>query len=120
MISLAARSTAPKCAADGRHTIVHLIETLGSGGAERLLYTNLKHLPAPRFKSIVITVFDTPGRWTGPIRELGVEVESLGCRDYQGLARGVVRLRAWLNQERPNLCTRTFGRQTSSGAWRAV
>lgn len=91
-------------ATNSEHTsVVHLIETLGSGGAERLLYTNLKHLPAARFRNTVVTVFDGPDRWAGPIRELGVGVESLGCRDYKGLAIGVVRLRAWLNKERPSL-----------------
>ncbi|MEJ7708850.1 MAG: hypothetical protein WKF84_03105 [Pyrinomonadaceae bacterium] len=84
-------------------SIVHLIETLGSGGAERLLYTNLKHLPSARFRSTVMTIFDGPDRWASPIRQLGVKVESLGCRGYRGLAPGVSSLRSWLRKETPHL-----------------
>jgi hypothetical protein len=40
-----------------RIRVLHLIETLGSGGAERLLYTNLKQLDRNSFELLVVTVF---------------------------------------------------------------
>jgi glycosyltransferase involved in cell wall biosynthesis len=80
-----------------------LIEGLGPGGAERLLYTNLKYLDGSRFRSTVLTVFPHANHWTEPIRRLGVPVLSLDCRDYRDLPAGAARLRAWLRQERPDL-----------------
>ena len=41
--------------------VVHLIEALGPGGAERLLYTNLKHFDRERVRSTVITISEP--RW---------------------------------------------------------
>ena len=43
--------------------VVHLIETLGPGGAERLLYTNLKHFDPERVRSTVITVYEHGTHW---------------------------------------------------------
>ena len=83
--------------------VAHLIEALGPGGAERLLYTNLKHFDTARVRSTVITLYAEPDHWREPIRELGVEVLSLGCRGHRDLPRGVVRLRAWLKRARPGL-----------------
>jgi glycosyltransferase involved in cell wall biosynthesis len=87
----------------GRLHVAHLIESLGAGGAERLLYTNLKHLDPRRFRSTVVTVFARPDHWAEPIRELGVPVVSLDCRGLSDLPSGVRRLRRWLRAERPAL-----------------
>lgn len=76
--------------------VVHLIESLGSGGAERLLYTNLKHFDPDRVRSTVITVFPHATHWQKPIEELGVPVVSLNCRSARDLPKGVSRLRTWL------------------------
>jgi len=59
--------------------VVHLIEALGPGGAERLLYTNLKHFDASRVRSTVFTVYSHANHWLEPIREQGVPVMSLDC-----------------------------------------
>ena len=83
--------------------VAHLIESLGAGGAERLLHTNLKHLDGARFRSTVVTVFSRPDHWAGPIRELGVPVVSLDCRGLRDLPAGVARLRRWLRLNRPDL-----------------
>jgi len=83
--------------------IVHLIEALGSGGAERLLYTNLKRLDRSRFQSEVITVFPNATHWKEPIQELGVNVTSLDCQNLRDLPRGVRRLRRLLQSSRPDL-----------------
>jgi glycosyltransferase involved in cell wall biosynthesis len=83
--------------------VLHLIETLGSGGAERLLYTNLKHLDATRFRHTVVTVFSRDNYWADSIRELGAAVMSLGCRGSRDLSFGIHRLRRLLDAERPDL-----------------
>lgn len=83
--------------------IVHLIEALGSGGAERLLYTNLKHLDRSRFQSEVMTVFSGATHWKESIESLGVKVTSLDCRNLRDLPRGVQRLRRRLRNSRPDL-----------------
>ncbi|HLL73741.1 MAG TPA: glycosyltransferase [Pyrinomonadaceae bacterium] len=83
--------------------VVHLIEALGPGGAERLLYTNLKHFDPARVRSTVFTVYPRSDHWGGAIRELGVEVIGLGCRGPRDLPRAGLRLRSWLRSERPHL-----------------
>jgi glycosyltransferase involved in cell wall biosynthesis len=83
--------------------VTHLIESLGSGGAERLLYTNLKHLDTSRVASEVVTVFAEPSHWAGPIRELGVTVETLGGAGVRDLPACAARLRRLLGARRPDL-----------------
>jgi glycosyltransferase involved in cell wall biosynthesis len=83
--------------------VVHLIESLGPGGAERLLYTNLKHFDAERVRSTVITVFSHDTHWLEPITELGVAVISLKCQSAREIPKGVRRLRAWLRANRPDV-----------------
>ena len=83
--------------------VVHLIETLGPGGAERLLYTNLKHFDPKRIVSTVITVYSHATHWVEPIKELGVKVESLDLRSSRDIPKGVARLRNWLRANRPDL-----------------
>src|SRR5215475_6506722 len=83
--------------------IVHLIEGLGSGGAERLLYTNLKYFNGSRFQNEVVTVFSGATRWKEQIEALGVRVTSLDCRNLRDLAKGVQRLRRLLQNRIPDL-----------------
>ncbi len=88
---------------DRQVQVLHLIESLGTGGAERLLYTNLKHLDPARFRSTVLTVFPQPDDWAEPLRRLDVNVGSLGCGGVRDLPTGVARLRAWLRANRPDV-----------------
>jgi glycosyltransferase involved in cell wall biosynthesis len=83
--------------------IVHLIDTLGSGGAERFLYTILKYLDRSRFEIEVITVFSGAMHWKEPIEALGVKVTSLDCRRLRDWPKGVKRLRRLLQNSRPDL-----------------
>jgi glycosyltransferase involved in cell wall biosynthesis len=83
--------------------VAHLIENLGPGGAERLLYTNLKHFDPQRVRSTVITVYPHATHWVEPITELGVPVVSLDCRNTRDIPKGIKRLRAWLQTNRPDL-----------------
>ena len=81
----------------------HVIEALGPGGAERLLYTNLKHFDPNRVKSTVITLFSGANHWRKPIEELGVEVVNLDLGGRSDLPKGVSRLRTWLTSAQPDL-----------------
>ena len=83
--------------------VLHLIEALGPGGAERLLHTNLKHLDRTCIHSSVMTVFNRATHWQEPIRQLGVAVSSLNCKTPRDLPAGIRKLRAWLRKNRPDL-----------------
>ena len=83
--------------------VAHVIESLGPGGAERLLYTNLKHFDPERIRSTVITVYEHGTHWVEPITELGVPVVTLNCRSTRDIPKGVGRLRTWLRAKRPDL-----------------
>jgi glycosyltransferase involved in cell wall biosynthesis len=83
--------------------IVHLIDTLGAGGAERFLYTILKYLDRSRFELEVMTVFSGAMHWKEPIEALGVKVTSLDCRRLREWPKGVRRLRRRLQNNRPDL-----------------
>jgi glycosyltransferase involved in cell wall biosynthesis len=85
------------------YRIIHLIEALGSGGAERLLYTNLKRLDRERYQSEVVTVFSNATHWKDSIQSLGIKVRSLDCQSLRDLPKGVQRLRRMFHRERPDL-----------------
>ena len=76
--------------------VVHLIEDLGPGGAERLLYTNLKHFDPARVHSTVFTVYPRATHWLQPIRDLGVEVASLNCEGPRDLPKAIRQFYRWL------------------------
>jgi glycosyltransferase involved in cell wall biosynthesis len=83
--------------------VVHLIESLGPGGAERLLYTNLKHFDTTRIRSTVIVVYPQATHWVKPITELGVPIVSLDCQSTREIPQGIRRLRKWLRNNRPDI-----------------
>jgi len=83
--------------------VVHLIEALGPGGAERLLYTNLKQFDPERIRSTVITVYPHATHWLEPITALGVPVVPLNCGSTRDIPRGIRALRTWLVANRPDL-----------------
>lgn len=72
--------------------VLHLIEDLGTGGAERLLYVNLSHLPPQSFTGIVCQLYGRALHWRQPIQDLGYPVLSLNMRSIRDLPRGVFRL----------------------------
>ena len=83
--------------------VVHLIEALGPGGAERLLYTNLKNFDPERVRSTVITVYSNATHWLEPINALGVQVVPLGCSSIRDIPKGIRTLRRWLRANQPDL-----------------
>lgn len=78
--------------------VLHLIEDLGSGGAERLLFVNLSRLDRTRFDSMVCHLYDRALHWRQPILDLGCPVSSLGLTSIRDLPRGVTRLVRLLKQ----------------------
>jgi len=83
--------------------VAHLIEALGPGGAERLLYTNLKHFNPARVRSTVFTVYSRANHWLEPIRELGVPVFSLDCDGPRTLPKAIGKFSSWLRSNRPDV-----------------
>lgn len=73
-------------------SVLHLIEDLGSGGAERLLFVNLSHLDRRSFDGIVCHLYDRAQHWRQPILNLGYPVMSLNMTSIRDLPRGIVRL----------------------------
>jgi len=91
------------CSGQPRIRILHLIETLGRGGAEGLLYANLSKIDRTRFDSIVCHLYDRDLHWRQPILELGYPVYSLGMTSLTDGAQGILRLRALLRREAVDL-----------------
>ena len=83
--------------------VVHLIEALGPGGAERLLYTNLKHFDPSRVRSTVFTVYARANHWLQPIQELGVPVLSLDGGGPRSLPSAIKKFSGWLRASRPDV-----------------
>ena len=83
--------------------VAHLIEALGPGGAERLLYTNLKHFDPERIRSTVITVYPHANHWLKPITALGIPVVPLNCNGTRDIPKGIRSLRTWLLAKKPDL-----------------
>jgi glycosyltransferase involved in cell wall biosynthesis len=88
---------------DRKLKVLHLIETLGSGGAERLLHTNLRHFDPTEIESRVITIFSRGEYWKEHIAEIGVEIKSLECSGFSDILSGVRKLRRELIAERPDV-----------------
>lgn len=87
--------------------VAHVIDGLGSGGAESLLVTNLRHLDRTRHQHLVVTVFDPTspaypsGRfWEPAIDELGIKLICLNARSRSDLPRTTLRLARLLRSKR--------------------
>jgi glycosyltransferase involved in cell wall biosynthesis len=79
--------------------LLHVIETLGLGGAERLLALAVRKLKRTAHTNIVVHLLDTPRDWRASIEDDGIAVESLQLAspyDAVGAIAGVRRLvRRW-------------------------
>ncbi|HYP49949.1 MAG TPA: glycosyltransferase, partial [Pyrinomonadaceae bacterium] len=100
---MSAAKTANKPKNPKKLKVLHLIEGLGSGGAERLLYTNLKHFDRELLENEVVTVFSSADYWLQPILDLNVPVSTLGCKSLRDIATGVRRLRKEIARFQPDL-----------------
>ncbi len=79
-----------------------VIDSLGYGGAERLLLTTLAHLDRSRFQPVVASLFG-PNPLARPIRDLGVDVVELGLSGPRALPRAVAGLRGVMDAQSPDL-----------------
>jgi glycosyltransferase involved in cell wall biosynthesis len=86
-----------------KRKVLHLIEGLGSGGAERLLYTNLENIDRSEFDHEVVTVFSERDFWKKPIEELGIPVGTLKCKSQRSVSYNARRLRQRIREHRPDL-----------------
>jgi glycosyltransferase involved in cell wall biosynthesis len=82
---------------------MHVIESLGSGGAERLLYTNLRYLDSAQIESTVVTVSAEGEYWREPIEQLGVRVANLDCPGYTDVPTGIARLKGHISEMKPDI-----------------
>jgi glycosyltransferase involved in cell wall biosynthesis len=104
MISPQIGSVSPQSTSKTRKLhVVHLIEALGPGGAERLLYTNIKHFDPEQIRSTVITVYPNATHWLEPIKALGVPVVCLNCNSPRDIPKGIRALRTWVLENKPDL-----------------
>lgn len=89
--------------------VVHVIESLGLGGAERRLVSDLRWLDRRRYEHRVIYL--RPEEALRPeVEALGVPSESLGMRSLRQWPRGVFGLARRLRRWRPHLVhTQVFG-----------
>ena len=79
--------------------ILHLIETLRPGGAERLLQTTIKHLNSDRFQSVVVAL-SPPLDLREDFERLGVPVYCLNMRGRLDWRRGILALNRILRRYR--------------------
>src|SRR2546427_7056446 len=82
--------------------ITHVITGLGSGGAETMLYKLLLAMDRTRFESSVVSL-TTVGRIGQKMREIGVEVQSLGMHLRAGDPFGLLLLARRLRVKQPDL-----------------
>lgn len=83
--------------------VLHLIEALGSGGAEHMLHTNLKFFDLGSVESTVTMVYSGADFWKKPIEDLGVSVTSLDCMGPYDIPSGVAKLRQQIKADPPAL-----------------
>lgn len=104
--------------------VLHLIESLGCGGAERLLYVNLTWFDRTKIDSTVCHLYDRAPHWREPIRDLGYPVMSLGMQSIRDLPRGIIRLSALLKEHPVDLIhTHLYGANLVgriAGVWRGI
>ncbi len=100
--------------------ILSVIETLGRGGAEKLLVTQHRHLDAARFRCMVVALFE-PTPLAGDLQAAGATVERLALPGPRSLATAVLRLRALMRSWKPDVvhthlyCANVAGRLAASG-----
>lgn len=88
--------------------VLHVITGLGLGGTETWLFRLLSRLPAGRFDCRVVSLLPldgASGELAGPIRALGVPVDSLGLRRNApwGAAGALCRLTGIIRDFRPRV-----------------
>ena len=73
--------------------VLHVIETLGLGGAERLLALTVREMKRSQYESVVCHLSDRAVDWRETIEDEGVSVESLGLRSVYDVRAAVAGIR---------------------------
>ena len=76
-----------------------VIETLGRGGAERLLVDIAREIDRKRFTMSVCTLYRHPRTYAEALKDLGIAETCLELRGRGDLLRGIAKLRAMLRRE---------------------
>ncbi len=85
-------------------SMLFLINSLGSGGAEAMLYRLLSKLDRTRFTPQVISLTDVASPITvEKIQRLGIPVRSLGMRSGKPNPMSLLQLTRWLRQDPPDI-----------------
>lgn len=82
--------------------IAHVIESLGRGGAERLLVTNLRRMDRSRFENAVVSLFRRDDLLS-EINEIGVRVACLEIKSFYDWRKGFWGLRDILKDLKPDI-----------------
>jgi len=86
-----------------RIRIAAVIDTLGRGGAERLLVDTARLLDRSRFEMGVYTLFSRQRDYETALRDIGVDEVCLDLGSHRNLPTGVRRLRASFRQHPPDV-----------------
>ena len=81
-----------------RQRIMHLIDTLGNGGAEILLKNTIQLLP--EFDHVVVYL-NKPDEYKTPLIEQGVEVICLNHRGWKSLPFSIIKLKKLIREKKP-------------------
>ncbi len=96
--------------ADGRRlTILHVLDDLDTGGAERQMTAFLSRSDTSRFRHEVCALSEG-GRFAADLEGLGIPVHVLGVRSRRDLVRAVVRLRRLVRAVAPDVLHATLYR----------
>jgi len=82
--------------------IVYLINGLGSGGAEMMLYRLLGRIDREKYRPVVITLLEFKGPLKEMINNLGVPVKSVAVRSRYDIF-ALIRLYHLIKMEKPNI-----------------
>ncbi len=93
----------------GPVTVLHVIDSLSTGGAEHQLSTLLAHADPTRFRHIVCSLRQTAG-FAEDLRSSGIEVHSLDLGPRRDLVRGVWRLWRLVRKINPGVLHATLYR----------
>lgn len=83
--------------------VLHVIETLGLGGAERLLALTVRELKRTVHTSVVAHLMDEPRDWRPRIEHDGVAVESVALPSPYSAVRAVAGIQRLVNRWRVDL-----------------
>lgn len=85
-------------------SVLFLINSLGNGGAEAMLYRVISNLDRRRFRPQAVALIDVHTTYMADkIRALGIPVRSLGMRPGKPNPMSLLQLTRWLRQDPPDI-----------------